>query len=138
MRVEHRSGSTRPDDFQMEQDLAGRAPGADRRAALVDLDDFVRAEMTLERRARRDGDLQRIERNDGAEVAAGAEYPAAGVEPLAHINEVLRDLRKALRRHLENNHYRLLWSISQRERSATSPRSRSRRARPARASGRCR
>src|SRR5436190_19918247 len=83
----------------MDQRFGRRAASADRRAALVDLDDFVRAKVPLERRAWRDGYLQRLVGEDGAEIAAGAEHPAASVKALAHVDELLCDVRKALRFH---------------------------------------
>src|SRR5438105_14962840 len=82
MCVKHGSRIARPDDFNMDQRFGRRAARADRRAPLVDLHDFVRAKVPLERRAWRNGHLQRLMGEDGAEVAAGAEHPAAGVNRL--------------------------------------------------------
>ncbi len=85
VRVQHRAGAARANDLDVQERFGRRArrPGADRRAALVHLEDLVRRELALERRARRDRQPQRVPIDDDAEVAARAQHPAPLVETAA-------------------------------------------------------
>ena len=70
-----------------------RADAVGHRAGDVDFEDLVGRQLALWRSACRDGKPQRLALDDTAQVAAGAEHPAALVEATANLGEAFGDVR---------------------------------------------
>ena len=85
MRVQHRARPAPAHDLEVQQRLGRRvARAAVDGAGLVDVAGCATASSApLSTRARRDREPQRVATRDDAEVAAGAEHPAARVEAAA-------------------------------------------------------
>ena len=112
--MQHGAGLTPPRDLEMQQrfrrrlarrrSTSGARAGVrmrrgDRDAALVAQQDVRRAQLAFVDRARGDGESKRLSRRDDAEVAAGAEHPAARVEAPADLDEPRGDLGRTFARH---------------------------------------
>src|SRR6266511_3441449 len=93
MRMQHRAGAARAHDRQVQARLRRRlARSGDGGAALVDFDDLVLRHQSLIDAADGYREPQGIVAHDGAEVAAGAQSPAAGVELVPDLGERLDEL----------------------------------------------
>jgi hypothetical protein len=87
--VEDRAGGARRDDLEVEQGFRRGGAAAREHASVAEFQDIAGRQLALVRAAARDGEPERIAAGDGAEVAAGAEHPAARVEALADPDEIL-------------------------------------------------
>src|SRR3954464_2733834 len=90
MGVQDGARAARADDLEVQQRVGRWAAGIsdDHLAAIVDLENAILVQLAFVRHARRDGKTQRTRVYDSAEVAARAQYPAAGVEMTANRDHV--------------------------------------------------
>jgi hypothetical protein len=93
--MQHRAGAAGSHDFHMQERFGGHsADAADRRGAVVHLENAIRGELAFERRTWRDRQSQRLAFDNGAEVPACAQHPPELVESTPGADELLRQILK--------------------------------------------
>src|ERR1700728_312323 len=96
MCVEHGSRPSRPDDGQVDCSFAGGLEfAANNPLICVDLQNLSGHEASFIESAGRNGQKQWMLTNDGAEIPAGTEHPAARIETPADLRDFTSDRLKA-------------------------------------------